>query len=201
MAIDANFQRQTPTPADAAAPSQPPATTSRAHASTEDAACIDAVLKGDRQRYAELVQRYQRVVFAVVRGYVPDIHLAEDVAQDAFVSAFTSLSTLRDRQQFLPWLLQIARHQAARVGKKETGRLDREPLAVDPIQYEPPENNERQTLPQLEQLPEPYRTTLMQKYVQELSCKDIAEHEGVKIGTITSRLARGLEMLRIALKK
>ena len=54
-------------------------------------------------------------------------------------------------------------------------------------------------LAMVEELPEPYRHTLILKYRQGLSCREIAEQEQVAIGTITSRLTRALAVLRSAL--
>ena len=170
-----------------------------------DARCIRAVLAGDRERFSELIERYQAAVCAAVRGYIANAHTAEDVAQDVFVSAFTSLQQLRDPKFFFPWLLQIARHRAALAGK----RLDQDrgkslenvnpaaPAAPDP------ENSEQQRLQTVfaavEQLAEPYRQTVLLKYQTNLTCKEIAEQEGVAVGTITSRLTRALLILRGAL--
>jgi RNA polymerase sigma-70 factor, ECF subfamily len=178
---------------------EPPSPSARAANAQADASCIAAIVKGDRQRFTELVERYQRLVYVVVRGYTADTHAAEDAAQEVFVTAFKNLQTLRDPGQFQPWLLQIARHSAARSGRKEDRRIDREALVTDAAAPEPSAPRVS-IVSKLEELPEPYRSTLLKKYVQEQSCKEIAADEGVKIGTITSRLARGLEMLRTALK-
>ncbi|HYF52312.1 MAG TPA: sigma-70 family RNA polymerase sigma factor [Planctomycetota bacterium] len=179
--------------------SEPPLASARASHADADALCIAAILKGDRQRFAELVERYQRLVYVVVRGYIADAHAAEDAAQEVFVTVFNNLASLREPGQFQGWLLQIARHSAARSGRKQDRRIDREALVTDAAAPEA-ETPRVSVLCKLEELPEPYRSTLTKKYVQEQSCKEIAVEEGVKIGTITSRLARGLEMLRTALK-
>ena len=53
-----------------------------------DAECIRAVLAGQRDRFAELVGRYQPIVASIVSGYIRDTHRAEDACQDIFVKAF-----------------------------------------------------------------------------------------------------------------
>ena len=170
-----------------------------------DAACVLAILQGNRQRYAELVERYQRSVYAIARAYIKDAHSAEDAAQEIFVNAYSNLKTLREPAQFAPWLMQIARHHAARLGKQAVRRLDRQPLAenhehASVAASEAPEKLSGSIWVRLEELPEPYRSTLQKKYMLELTCREIAAQEGVKVGTITSRLTRGIEILRSALK-
>lgn len=167
-----------------------------------DAACVREVLAGRRERFEELVRRYQRVVYGVVLAYVREPHLAEDVAQEVFVSAFTALGQLREPGRFLPWLLQIARHRAGREYKKTALRAE-QPLEgrSEPARPESGEDAARAAgvLALVEELPEPYRETLLRKYQMGLSCKEIARLEAVPIGTITSRLTRALAVLRSAL--
>ena len=174
----------------------------REHAAA-DAHCIAAVLGGNREKFGELIERYQHLVITVVRGYVQDAHAAEDVAQDIFVSAFTSLHQLREPTNFLPWLLQIARHRAALTGKRRDEapvRSASEQLDVAAPEPELEAGLRLQTVfAAVEQLPEPYRETVLLKYQQNLSCKEIAERDGVAVGTITSRLTRALLILRGAL--
>ncbi len=169
-----------------------------------DARCVADVLAGKRERFEELIERYQDAVVAVVRGYVKDHHAAEDVAQDVFVNAYTALAQLRQPNLFFPWLLQIARHRAAQSGRKISRQSVERPLTDDEhIPKDVPQESERagQVMGAVEQLPEPYRNIIILKYERGLSCKEIAEQENVPIGTITSRLTRALMMLRTGLEK
>ena len=61
-----------------------------------DAELVEAVLRGDRPSFAMLVQRHERAVMAAAMGILQDHHAAQDVAQDAFVSAYQQLGSLRD---------------------------------------------------------------------------------------------------------
>ena len=170
--------------------------------STADAACIARVLAGETERFEELVTRYQNAVLATVRGSSTDAARAEDLAQDVFVSAFSALKTLRDPHYFLPWLLQIARHRAAHHSRRESRKPDGTPLSMDAPLPEPDHAHHERlqcVFQSVNELPEPYRQTVLLKYAQGRSCKEIAEKEGVAVGTITSRLTRALHMLRGAL--
>jgi RNA polymerase sigma-70 factor, ECF subfamily len=165
--------------------------------SLSDARCIAEVLAGNRQRFEELVVRYQNAVVAVARAYVKNEHSAEDVAQEIFVLAFSALGELRDPAAFGPWLMQIARRHAAMDGKR--GERFKTEVSVANVQIAAPQHEENrvaEVFALVEQLPEPYRSTVIEKYQRNLSCKEIAENEGVAISTITSRLTRALVMLR-----
>ena len=85
--------------------------------------------------------------------------------------------------------MQIARHRAGLAGK----RLSQDPVRQNTdleIAAPVPDDSESQRLhavfSAVEQLPEPYRQTLLLKYQANMSCKEIADQEGVAVGTITS---------------
>ena len=168
-----------------------------------DVEAVDAVLAGNRERFTELIERYQSAVYAVALGFTKEPHRAEDLAQDVFVQAFSMLKQLREKERFLPWLLQIARNKAMRETKKAQGRREQAILEdQEPTPVQRPDSEQERTagvIGMIEQLPETYRDVLRMKYQQGLSCKEIAKHEGVAIGTITSRLTRAVSILRTAL--
>lgn len=183
------------------APAPEPAGSGGCPASAADAQCVAAVLGGDRERFGELVERYQSTVYSIVLGYVRDAQRAEDVSQEVFVGAFTNLAQLREPERFLPWLLQIARNRASREARRGASRPE-QPLGDHdaPAREDDPDRDRAAYIFGLvEELPEPYRHTLLLKYKQGLSCKEIAQAEGVPVGTITSRLTRALGVLRGAL--
>lgn len=68
---------------------------------------ISAVLKGNQQAYAELVQRYQNYVFTIVLRYIKSREDAEEVAQDIFIKAYRSLSDFKGASKFSTWLYTI----------------------------------------------------------------------------------------------
>ncbi len=189
-----------------AEPSEGPAaagpTSEHAASPEKDQLCIRDVLGGSPDRFEELVTRYQRAVFGVVLSYVRDVHRAEDLSQEVFAKAFSNLKQLRATERFFPWLLQIARHRASREIRRMAARPETQLLP----EAEPPAPDENldveraaRILAMVEELPDPYRETVLLKYQQGMSCREIAAKESVAIGTITSRLTRALAVLRSAL--
>lgn len=74
---------------------------------SDDAAVIRAVLAGEVDAFALLLDRYQDFIGRLVMKYVPSEHAAE-VAHDVFVRAFQSLGSFRGSSPVKPWLARIA---------------------------------------------------------------------------------------------
>src|SRR6185437_11170210 len=71
--------------------------------------------QGDVKAFVELAQGYQHLAFGSALALVRDLHQAEDVVQEAFLSAWSALPTLAEPAAFPAWLRGIVRHQAHRV--------------------------------------------------------------------------------------
>ena len=69
---------------------------------------ISKVLTGERNAYADLVNRYQAYVFTLVLRMIKSREDAEEVAQDVFVKAYRSLADFRGESKFSTWLYTIA---------------------------------------------------------------------------------------------
>ena len=77
-----------------------------------DDTLVNLTLLSDNRAFEELVKRYQRVVTASVRSVMRNASLAEDIVQDAFVSAWTKLNTLKEPDKFGAWVCRIAKNKA-----------------------------------------------------------------------------------------
>ena len=73
---------------------------------------IAAILAGDTQLYHELIRPYERSVYLMALSYMKNEADAEDVAQEAFVKAFRSLSSFRAESKFSTWLISITLNEA-----------------------------------------------------------------------------------------
>lgn len=76
-----------------------------------DAELVAATLSGSRLSFDLLVDRYRDMVFRLVCFKVRDTHEAEDLAQDAFVTAYRSLRQLKEPSCFSAWLRRVAINQ------------------------------------------------------------------------------------------
>ena len=77
-----------------------------------DETIIRQVLNGNRNAYALLVDKYKDRVFSLALGIVHNRELAEEIAQDAFVKAFSSLRKFRKEAGFSTWIYRITYNTA-----------------------------------------------------------------------------------------
>lgn len=90
---------------------------------------ISRVLRGERNAYAELVNRYQNYVFTLTLRLIKSREDAEEVAQDVFVKAYRSLADFRGESKFSTWLYTITNTTSItflRKKKLEVHSLDNE---------------------------------------------------------------------------
>jgi RNA polymerase sigma-70 factor (ECF subfamily) len=78
-----------------------------------DEEIVSRVRAGDTALYEVLMRRYNQRLFRVARSILRDDDEAEDVMQDAYVRAYTSLHQFEGRAQFSTWLTKIAIHEAS----------------------------------------------------------------------------------------
>src|SRR3954454_18450309 len=86
----------------------------------DERAIVDAVLAGDREAFRLLVERESASVVRAAHRILGDLHEAEDVAQEAFVTAYRSLASWRADGPFGAWLTRIAvRIALRRLGQRK----------------------------------------------------------------------------------
>ena len=78
----------------------------------QDKELVELTLKGERERFGVLVQRYQRAIYRYLTSMGLDHDEAADAMQNAFVKAYDKLHTLRGGEKFRVWLYSIAANQA-----------------------------------------------------------------------------------------
>ncbi len=177
--------------------------------SVSDEALLAGLATGDRDAAAAFVARFQRRVYGLARTIVPDDRAAEDVAQEALVRAWRHAATYDPRRgSVVTWLLTITRNLAI-----DAIRV-RRPTAIDPdhvadlalasAERGPAETAEvNQELVRLRValrvLPPEQRRAIVLAGVLGLSAREIAEREGVPLGTAKTRIRAAMQRLRVLL--
>ncbi|MDZ4684229.1 MAG: sigma-70 family RNA polymerase sigma factor [Planctomycetaceae bacterium] len=167
----------------------------------DDRAVIARVQAGATDAFRVLVDRYQHVVWTFCRNLLRQPADAEDLTQDVFLVAFRKLSSYdADRAAFSTWLLTIARSRCCnRLQQRQPmNESSEEPLDRGPAPDETLADSEvwNRLDRALEQLPLEQRTAFVLAEIQELPHSEIAEIEGVEVGTVKSRVSRAKARLR-----
>ena len=84
-----------------------------------DGDIISRVLRGSRDDFGSLVTRYQGLIFTVIKKLVKDGRIAEELMQEAFIKAYRKLDSLKERNRFKAWLVQIATNESFRWLRKK----------------------------------------------------------------------------------
>jgi len=169
---------------------------------------LDRARRGDLSAFNALVEEHQSIVFNVCLRMLGNRAAAEDAAQDAFVSAWRHLGSMRG-EVFRPWLLRIASNACT----DELRRRSRRPAASLEVSMEEgmPDPADGEPLPEasvltaelrggieaaLRGLPEEQRLAVVLCDVQGLEYEEIAQVTRSNVGTVKSRLSRGRARLR-----
>jgi RNA polymerase sigma factor (sigma-70 family) len=94
------------------------------HSEHDDAALVSQATGGNEAAFAILYRRHAPAVRHVVADQLPDRDRHHDLVQEAFVRAFTRLTTIREPSRFRSWLLTVAK----RLAVEERTRLRRRPV-------------------------------------------------------------------------
>ena len=184
----------------------------------EDCRSIQAVREGDGDAFRALVDRHGGTVHSVLRRLVDDADLAEELAQETFVRAYTGIRAFRGESGVGTWLVQIAVNlvrDRRRATKRAVPVLSLDRVAELSAGNVPLTNtsdadgraNPLRTLLRKElvtrlekevlRLPNEYREVFVLKHIEGLSYKTIAEMTGDSVGTLKVRAHRS----RMKLKK
>jgi RNA polymerase sigma-70 factor (ECF subfamily) len=171
-----------------------------------DSALISRVLvDDDRHAFSELVRRHQSQVRRLLRKLTGgDATLADDLAQEAFLRGYRSLKSYRGTARFSTWLCQIAYHcYLTEAGRVKTRAEVPEEAARPAQDAAPAASREARTLLQrdleraLASLNGEEREAIALAFGQDLSHEEAAAVLGCPLGTLKSRINRGLEKLEL----
>jgi RNA polymerase sigma-70 factor (ECF subfamily) len=186
---------------------------------TQESAIIQELKAGSEEAYAWLVGEFHQPVYSIVYRILSDPADAADTTQEVFLKVFRGMKHFHGESSLKTWIYRIAIHEASnrrrwwfRHKSKETameqsensfeGHFSQElnSALVDPHKspFETAADHEVQARVEEEvrKVPEPYRTALVLRDIEELSYEEIAEITQVSLGTVKSRITRGRDALR-----
>ncbi len=170
------------------------------HAEAElEAQWIQRVLvRDDRHAFRQLVLLHQSALRVFLRRLLGDPGLADDSAQEAWITAYQKISTFRGGS-FRSWLYTIAARKAGRIRSKE-GRTESLEAASEASGGMETEEGLKLDLERaLLRLSPVERSCLHLAGVEEMSHQEIADILALPLGTVKSHITRGKEKLRAGL--
>ena len=183
----------------------------------DETALIHSAQNGDLDSFNTLILHYQDSVFHTALRILGDEDLAQDAAQEAFISAFRSISTFRGGS-FKAWLMRTVTNacydELRRQKRRPTTPLEPEtndgeemdsPKWLADPNLTPAERSEADELEHavqhcLDALPVEFRTVVVMADIQGMDYSEVATASKVPLGTIKSRLARARLRLRECLR-
>ncbi|MGE5674289.1 MAG: RNA polymerase sigma factor [Mycobacterium leprae] len=172
-------------------------------------ATVRAAQNGDSRAFAALVHDFSDYVYHIAYSVLWQAEDAEDVAQESFLKAYTSLGQLREAGAFATWLARIAVNLARdRLRRRGEASLldDLPPDAPELVAPTGPPDEwlvarETQAAVQaaIAALPNYYRTPLLLRVRAGLTYEEIAAVLAIPIGTVRSRIHAARDRLASAL--
>lgn len=175
---------------------------------------INLILQGDQEKFSQLVEKYQPMVFRTCMGFLHNKDNADDLTQDIFISLYQSLPRFKYRSAFSTWLYRISINASLNKVRQSTGNpfmqsLNRILDSGENIHSEfnisdmdNPESimikNEHRAWVQkaLDSLSENQRTAIILSKYEDLSQKEIAEIMDTTEGAVEALLQRAKANLR-----
>ena len=133
-----------------------------------------------------------------IRRQGVDPGTADDLVQEAWLRTLRSLPSVQSREGLGRWLRVVARRLVAELRRSNAHRHGRERRAARPEREVAAEVEvgEARVVALLRGLPDPYRTVLRLRFVEDRSVAEIAAELGSSPATVRSQLVRGVERLR-----
>ncbi len=192
----------------------------------EEASIVAELKAGSEDAYAWLIAQFHQPIYSLVYRILDDPSDAPDTTQEVFLKVFRGINRFHGESSLKTWIYRIAVHEASnrrrwwfRHKVHETS-IEPSPdsetenpgssLAVkdtladesaSPLELVMHKEVRARVEQVLKELPEPYRTTVILRDIEELSYEQIAEVMEASLGTVKSRLVRGRDALKKRLER
>lgn len=182
----------------------------------EESAVIAELKAGSEEAYAWLIGEFHQPIYGLIYRIVNDPSDAADTTQEVFLKVFRGMKHFHGESTLKTWIYRIALHEASN-RRRWWFRHKAQEMPIDPIEagelefptgtrlvdrgespFEQFAHSEVQGVvaEALTHVPEPYRTTLILRDLEEMSYDEIAEVLQISLGTVKSRITRGRDALR-----
>lgn len=185
---------------------------------SSDAELVSLVLAGNDTAFAQIMRRYNRLLFRTARSVLKSDDDTQDAVQEAYLRAWRALASFRSDARLSTWLVRIVVNEA--LGRLRPSGAQVLPLsaAMDTdgetlelqMQANPDDQPERAAMrtqvrqqmeARIDTLPDAFRTVFMLRGVEEMSVEEVATALGLPEATVRSRFFRARGILREGLSR
>jgi RNA polymerase sigma-70 factor, ECF subfamily len=186
---------------------------------SEEAALVAELRAGSEEAFAWLITRYHQPIYSLLARTVQNRGDAADLTQEVFVKVFRGIGSFHGESSLRTWIYRIALREASNQRRWWTRHKQQEvpieqeisdgecstPIRLKEMLVDPSESpfdaavhaeNRARVEAALAKVPEPYRTTLILRDIEGFVYEEVAEMQGVNLGTVKSRLVRGRAFLK-----
>ena len=178
-----------------------------------DELLVERAKRGDVEAFEQLIGQHQKTVYNIAYRLTGNHEDASDVAQEAFIRAYSSLAEFRGDSSFATWLYRIVNNACLDELRKrkrqrltyidesvtmDDGEMSRQiaDTADGPEQALERVEIQRAVQESISTLDDEYRVVLVMRDIQGYSYNEIAESLGINLGTVKSRLNRARNALK-----
>jgi RNA polymerase sigma-70 factor (ECF subfamily) len=189
---------------------------------SEEATLVAELRAGSEEAFAWLIAHFHQPIYSLLARTVHDRADAADLTQEVFVKVFRGVGNFHGESSLRTWIYRIALHEASNqrrwwmrhkqqeipIEQEMTGDDCGTPVRLKEMLVDPAESpyeiavheeNRARVEAALKQVPEPFRTTLILRDIDGFVYEEVAEIQGVNLGTVKSRLVRGRACLKAIL--
>lgn len=176
----------------------------------EDRELISLFATGEGRAFDALARRYRGKTLALIYQMTRDRDMSRDIYQDVLIKIMDLLQSNKYKEEgkFLPWCLRIARNLTldylrkekrtrARTSDVSVNKLENAPTAPADVEVAfMKKENKAQMRALLQLLPQKQKQTLILRYYNDMTFREIAETTNVSINTALGRVRYAMEHLR-----
>ncbi len=168
-----------------------------------DSELVKMCLNGDNEAFSELISRYKRLIYSVAYKFSKNEEEVNDMAQEAFIKIYRSLSRYDDQYKFSTWSVKVATNiclDHVRRRKPEAVSLQEVENFTgsgnSPEEYYLRKEKSQVLKDAIDDLPEIYRVPIVMYHQKGMSYKEIAEYLDKPMSIIKNRIFRARNTLR-----
>lgn len=166
-----------------------------------DEKLVELVRSKDKNRYAEIINRYQDKLMRYTRYLTNDENLAADAVQNAFIKTYINLNGFDTKKKFSSWIYRITHNEAVNLVKMHNREIPLDPEFDAPGNQNTEEEFDRKEIIHqvrgcLGQIPIMYSEPLALFYLDEKSYEEVSDILRIPMGTVATRISRAKILLK-----